>query len=297
MQALVERLKADLYARRLPQGGWPFSNESRQMALEPTCLALLALRPTDPWISEALVDIQRSDGSWGSFAGDDDPSGLTGLALLALSTLETAGNARSRAARWLLRSRGKEADWPWRWKFRWRDTRVHFDPRKFGWPWHTGVCSWVVPTSFALLALKRAFPHPTPGKAASRIRAGVEMLLDRVCPGGGWNAGNGLVYDTPMMPHIDVSAIALLALQDDQPTDVAWCSLAWLERKAYDCEAPWSLAWSILALQAWKKDVDHLQSGLARLIESTPSQDTAILAAALLAFKSTTSENPSRLLS
>ncbi len=267
------------------------------MALEPTCLALLALRPTDPGIAEALIDIQHSDGSWGSFAGDEQPSGLTGLALLALSTLETAQNAQSRGARWLVRTRGKEADWPWRRKFRRRDTRVHFDPRKFGWPWHTGVCSWVVPTSFALLALKREFPHHRAGNAASRIRTGVKMLLDRVCPDGGWNAGNGLVYDTPMMPHIDATAIALLALQDERPTEVARCSLAWLERKGYDCEGPWSLAWSILALQAWKKDVDRLQSRLARLIESAPSQDTATLAAALLAFKSTTSENPFRLLS
>lgn len=294
---LVERLTADLYARRLPQGGWPFSNESRQTALEPTCLAMLALRPTDPKIAEALIDIQRRDGSWGSFAGDEQPSGFTGLALLVLSALGTEGNAQRRAARWLLRTRGKEADWPWRWKFRWQDTHVRFDPRKFGWPWHTGACSWVVPTSFAILALKRVFPHPTPGKAASRIRAGVEMLLDRVCPGGGWNAGNGLVYDTPMTPHIDVSAIALLALQDEQLTEVAWCSLAWLESKAYDCEAPWSLTWSILALQAWKKGVNRLQSRLARLIESDPIQDTATLAAALLAFKSTTSESPFRLLS
>ncbi len=37
------------------------------------------------------------------------------------------------------------------------------------------------------------------------------MLLDRVCPGGGWNAGNGVVYGVALAPHPDDTAIALLA--------------------------------------------------------------------------------------
>jgi hypothetical protein len=40
------------------------------------------------------------------------------------------------------------------------------------------------------------------------------MLLDRACPGGGWNAGNGVVYGTALAPHPDDTAIALLALRD-----------------------------------------------------------------------------------
>jgi hypothetical protein len=295
VEALVRRLTADLYGRQLPKGGWAFSNESRQMALEPTCLAMLALHPTDSRTVQLLVDIQRSDGSCGSFTGDDQSSGLTGLALFALNALGIVDDARRRAAHWVLQNRGKEADWPWRWKFRWRDTHVRFDPGKFGWPWHVGICSWVVPTSFALLALKREFPHRRPRKVASRIRTGVEMLLDRVCPGGGWNAGNGVVFDTPMMPHIDATAIALLALQDEPLTDIINRSLACLVGKASDCKSLWSLAWSTLTLQAWRRDVGRLRGRLARLAESGPIHDTATLAAVLLAFESTISANPFRL--
>ena len=54
---------------------------------------------------------------------------------------------------------------------------------------------------------------PTP-RAAERIRLGTEMLLDRACPAGGWNAGNGVVLGSPLKPHIDPTAIALLALKD-----------------------------------------------------------------------------------
>ncbi|MGH9351251.1 MAG: hypothetical protein ACRD2G_03685, partial [Terriglobia bacterium] len=97
VEASLTRLRTTLYACQLPQGGWPFINQSSQMALEPTCLALLALRSTNPIRTQVLADSQRPDGSWGSFAGDDQSSGLTGLALLTLSTLAIGHQARRRA--------------------------------------------------------------------------------------------------------------------------------------------------------------------------------------------------------
>jgi hypothetical protein len=40
------------------------------------------------------------------------------------------------------------------------------------------------------------------------------MLIDRACPDGGWNAGNGIVLGTALAPHIDTTAIAVLALKE-----------------------------------------------------------------------------------
>jgi hypothetical protein len=242
MELLLNRLRALLHARKLPQDGWPFYAGSPQMALEPTCLALLALRSERSIDANMLVDVRRSDGGWRAFADDDQASGLTGLALLTLNSFGMVEPARSRAVRWLLDRRGREAIWPWKWKFRTRDTRVRLDPDKFGWPWQPGTCSWVVPTAFAVLALKQSFPGYRPHKVTFRIQRGVEMLLDRACPGGGWNAGNGVVYGQQMIPHIDVTAIALLALQGEQPTEITMYSLAGLESEAHACHAPWSLA-------------------------------------------------------
>lgn len=266
------------------------------MALEPTCLALLALRRERSIDANILVDVQRSDGGWGAFADDNQASGLTGLALLTLNAYGKFKPARSRAVGWLLNHRGKEASWPWKWKFRTRNTHVRFDPDKFGWPWQPGTCSWVIPTAFAVLALKQRFPCLQKRKVASRIQRGVEMLLNRACPGGGWNAGNGLVYGQSMTPHIDATAIALIALQGEPPTEITTRSLGWLERDACACQALWSLAWSIVALDAHAKSVKSLQQRLARLAESDPFDDTATLAVVVLAFDCTNSSNPFKVL-
>jgi hypothetical protein len=292
VEGIIARLRDGLSARQLPGGGWPFSVESSQMALEPTCLALLALRPDTFMPTQILIDSQFPDGGWPSFAGDDQSSGLTGLALLTLNRFGIAHHARRRAVRWLIQTRSKEADWPWNWKFRTRDTHVRFDPSKFGWPWHNGTCSWVVPTSFAVLALKREFPDNRPRAVARRIQTGVEMLFDRACPRGGWNAGNGVVYGRPMAPHIDSTAIALLALQHEGASEIAALSLAWLDGQASDCNAPWSLAWSIVALHGCDRPVDRLQRRLACLAQSEPLRDIATLAITVLALDCEASANP-----
>ena len=68
------------------------------------------------------------------------------------------------------------------------------------------------------------------------------MLIDRACPGGGWNAGNGVVYGTALAPHPDDTAIALLALSDRGQHPIVQSSIQYLERLAPTLTAPWSLA-------------------------------------------------------
>jgi hypothetical protein len=296
MESLLDRLRASLITRRLPRGGWPFYAGSLQLALEPTCLALLALRAGWSVDAKILADAQRSDGGWGAFSDDAQASGLTGLALLTLNTLGTFEPSRSRAVRWLLNHRGKEASWPWKWKFRTRDTYVCFNPDKFGWPWQPGTCSWVVPTAFAVVALKQSFLCRRSRTVAHRIRCGVEMILDRACPCGGWNAGNSVVYGRPMEPHVDATAVGLLALQGEPPVEITTHSLEWLEREAHACHTPWSLAWSILALDVYGKPVESFQQLLARLAASDPFDDTATLAVVVLALDCTNSGNPFKVL-
>jgi hypothetical protein len=255
-------------------------------------LALLALRSQPLVSATVLLKAQRPDGSWGSFAADDEASGLTGLALLTLNNLGMFADAATRAAGWILDAIGREASWIWKWKFRTTDTRVRFDPDKFGWPWEPGTCSWVVPTAFALIALKQSFPCCRKGRVAYRIQRGVEMLLDRACPNGGWNAGNGVVYGVPMAPHVDATAIALLALRSEPRHELIERSLAWLEHQASSCWAPWSLTWSILALDAYDVFVAPLQQRLATITEPDEVDDTATLATVALALDCTASGNP-----
>src|SRR4029077_20665608 len=96
-------------------------------------------------------------------------------------------------------------------KFRLADRHVKFDATKYGWPWVPDTVSWVVPTSMALIALQRAKKQGLihGSELCNRLKLGAEMLLDRACPEGGWNAGNGVVYGVPLRPHLDATALAL----------------------------------------------------------------------------------------
>jgi len=231
-----------------------------------------------------LLDTQNPNGSWPAFSGDDqEGSGLTALAVIALINSGEMALQTERGLKWLLNSKGKESHWLWKWKFRTSDTHVRFDPDKFGWPWMPGTCSWVIPTAFSIIALKQAFVCCKTDEISLRIRRGKEMLLDRACPGGGWNAGNGVVYGVPMASHLDATATALLALHGEEVDDVINSGLDWLERSVVTCSAPWSLAWSLLALDAYDRPVGSLADRLSDLSDPGLIRDSATLAAVILA--------------
>ena len=283
-----DHLKQVLSDRQLGWGGWPFTQVSAQAAMEPTCLALLALRsdmgPARNRAIRFLLEVQNPSGSWPAFAGDDtEGSGLSGLALFALNRCGIRGETTDRGFQWLLNLRGWESHWLWRWKFKTSDRHVRFDPDKFGWPWIPETVSWVVPTAYSLLALREGFGTSPPDAVPFRIRRGVEMLYDRICPQGGWNAGNGVVYGQPLSPHLDTTAIALLALQHEANNGFATASLDWLEGRAQICFAPWSLAWAILALDTYSRPTSQLFMRLADLAEADQITDCATLAVVVLA--------------
>jgi hypothetical protein len=277
-----------LMERQLSTGGWPGLARSAQTALEPTVYAMLAIGPEHATGYEralrCLLDCQNPNGSWPSFIGDDrEGAWTTALVLIALANNCEAARSRRQGFRWLLQSSGKEASWLWRWKFRTTDRQVRFDSNKFGWPWQPDTNSWIVPTSFAILALHH-LPRPWAGERAEfRLERGTEMLLDRVCPGGGWNAGNGIVYGAALTPHPDDTAVALLALKNRPEESAVKISLAWLEGYVSRPSAPWTLAWSVLALAAHSRCVHRLQSSLAQQVRPNDIRDTATLAVLALA--------------
>jgi hypothetical protein len=284
VQALLER--------QLPDGGWAFHSKVTQSAVEPTALALLAL-PVQlvrerAAAANSLLTIQNPDGSWPAFAGDDrEGSGITGLAVYVLRRCGFAGPAMDRANSWLLRSRGWESHWLWKWKFRTTDRHVRFDPDKFGWPWMPETVSWVIPTAYSLLGLKSSPECCEQEQVQLRIRRGVEMLCDRMCPRGGWNAGNGVVYGHSVAAHADATALALLALKGEPASRFIDESLGWLEKRAQTCFAPWSLAWAITALLAFGRPVDLWTGRLAHVGEPGEIDDCATLALVLLALSPT----------
>jgi hypothetical protein len=291
-QELNDACVQELIDRQLPDGGWPFSAGTAQSAVEPTALALLALPSNSVREQDAaihfLLHVQNANGSWPAFSGDEEGgSGLTGLALYALNRCCAQRMATNRAVRWLIESRGWESHWLWKWKFRTSDRHVRFDPDKFGWPWMPETASWVVPTAYSLLALQHAHDFSQRDLVHLRIRRGVEMLYDRICPGGGWNAGNGVVYGFPLAPHVDATALALLSLLNEPPNHFITSSLDWLERRAETCFAPWSLAWTVLALNTFGRPTTLLTDHFCSVVDNAEVNDCATLAVVSLALRRT----------
>lgn len=257
--APVIRISQQILESRQSRGGvWGFV--TNQDAVEPTCFVILALRHQSSVYVEraldALENLQNKDGSWPAFAGDE-PEGCWTTAPVVLSLMATRHESGrvDRGIQWLLYARGREANWLWRWKLSTIDNKVKFDPAKFGWNWMAGTTSWVVPTAFTLIALQQASERGfcRSAQLRERVELGTSMLLDRMCPGGGWNSGNGVAFGVPLAPHLDATALALLALKGQEHHPSFQISLQWLVNHLAGSPSAYSMAWGTLAIAAYRE--------------------------------------------
>lgn len=252
---------------------------------EDSALTLLALRHAggDPI---PLLRQQHPSGAWTAIPDTDLPNAYhTALALLALRPYQSPAvqQAADRAFEFLSGLQGRESHWLWQWKFRLFDREVRFDPSKSGWPWVPGTVSWVAPTALAILAF-RAWR-----RQSTRVAAGADMLLDRACLRGGWNAGNSVVFGVELDPHPDFTAMAALALRDSAHCrkTVVRRSLDYLVARLGSAFSPYSLAWAAIALSAYGHEgASRLRSQLEDCLRSQISKMPArILAMAALALE------------
>jgi hypothetical protein len=253
--------------------------------IEDLALSRLALRESGAHPA-ALLQAQDRPGGWCAIPGAGAPGVFhTALALLALRRFQhlPVRSAADRAFRWLSDVRGLESHWLWQWKFRLFDRQVRFDPEKSGWPWVPGTVSWVAPTALAILAF-RAWHRESP-----RIPSALDMLLDRACPQGGWNAGNSVVLGVELDPHPDFTAMALLALGDSAHSNdaVVHRSLRYLHDRLNRTSSPYSLGWAVLALSTYgHAGAEDLRSQLERATAArNPALPSRALALAALALE------------
>jgi hypothetical protein len=119
------------------------------------------------------------------------------------------------------------------------------------------------------------------------------MLRDRACPQGGWNASNGMVDGTALLPHLDATAIALLALRDSGSESIRSASLQWLRSAVPDCESEYSLSWAALAFSIYQDSL--LELCIERLLNSLPKKflrsNTETLSLAALALDAAVNDN------
>jgi len=244
--------------------------------VEPTSWALLALAGAarSAALEKAiqrgagwLRETQLRDGSWPAYAGQREGCWVTALGCLALHTLGVAPEAVANGVAWLCEEWPGEGGFWWRLRHRLfsRTTEIRQNYYFRGWSWSPGTSSWVEPTSYALIVLRNARGLSLPRRATLRVRLGEGMLYDRMCPAGGWNCGNPLVYGVAGEPQVGPTAWALLALQDHRERTENQRSLDWLAHEYEQIRGPGSLALAHICLEVHGRPTPPLEPALERL--------------------------------
>ena len=262
-RAVLSRLRQALVSGRNADGAWGYY-AGKTSRLEPTCWALLALGsgvdsktlrvPAAAW----LAGCQRPAG-W-LVEHPEWPVNIAFNVLAAFTMFHhrdlASDDVRRRLLTAVLASKGIAAP-----AF---DT-MRQDNSLQGWSWTDATFSWVEPTCWGLLALKKArasgFVEPA---THLRIAEAERLLIDRSCRPGGWNYGNANVMTQDLRPYVPTTALGLLAMQDQRNQDVVVRGLAALETLWRDEISAMALALSLVCLEVYGRATEE---PLARLIE------------------------------
>jgi hypothetical protein len=247
-----------------PDGGWGFRPETPSR-VEATCWAWLALWEPSEQSAEDRVRVhnardflrttQLADGSWPAAPGETTGSWVTSLCCLTLNAIgdKTQISTIESGLRWICNDWPSDST-PWR-RFlaRFSSQRdvapINYNYR--GWGWTPGTSSWVEPTAFALLALEHVGAGEMEARAKRRRSLATSLLFDRMCPGGGWNAGNPVVYGAAGEPAVGPTVWALLALRTLPARQEITLSLDWLSRAANTTQSPGSAALARICLRVY----------------------------------------------
>jgi hypothetical protein len=276
LEALEAELAGRLNVVQNADGGWGVTPGETSIT-DATALSVLALRDCEPTRVRAgssvergrswLTMHQRPDGGWPVSAAISESSWMTSLALLAMLALGGEEERVAQAGEWLAALEGRRLGWLRALLFRLvpEDRRAGLDPGLRGWPWRAGSFAWVEPSSLAILALKKLrASRGGMGRFDERIREGELLIQDRICRGGGWNYGNPMVLGEDLPPYPDVTAVALIALQDRASEPLSQRSLAALEAMLDESASGLTLSWSILSLLLHGREVRSHRELLAR---------------------------------
>ena len=254
---LTRELGELLRGFRNPDGGWAYY-AGKTSRLEPTCWALLALGDTVD--GEVLRRWPASDGLLLEHAGGRPNYGFQGLALMILLHRNIEHQRGNRALVAAIQ-RVKGIALPDSQRFR-QDNSLQ------GWSWIPETFSWVEPTAYCLLALKKARGAGMPIDTV-RIRDAEALLFDRTCAGGGWNFGNSRVLGQDLPAYVPTTALALLALQDRTSEAAFASSRTLLEKDALSEPSSMALSLALLALRVLGKPAPGVRSALEKQMPKT----------------------------
>jgi len=248
---------SDLRTRLLSQadaaGGWGY-RLGQPAHLEPTCLALAALGgDPSPAIKSAndFLEAQRfNDGSFRLVRGRLQAAWPTALVLFQKTACDLPETERTPIAERLLTLEGRVVK---------ADPEVaemlDIDFELLGWPWAEDTFSWVEPTAWACVALRKAGYGDH-----SRVQEGLRLLVDRAFDTGGVNYGNRVVLGKPTEPIPGTTAIMAIALQGLMTEPRLDAALGYLRMQADKTTDVDHLSWCIAALACFP---DEAANGVA----------------------------------
>jgi hypothetical protein len=274
-------------------GGWGFL-QGRSSNTESTSLCLLALESLGGEQRAAnikrgldwLMQRQRSEGSWSLNDSSTDASWTTALAIIALSRFPHYRERTAVAAQWLLKQEGRTPGILAQLisAFAFQKKTVALNPDLKGWAWAPRTFSWVEPTSYALIALKKMRSYLAGTNVEERIHQGELMIYDRMCDGGGWNYGNSKVFGEALWPYPDVTAVGLIALQDHKISQANQESLQALRRMMQETDSGLALCWASICLSIYGDETDESKRRIKKRFQMTGFLgETKTLALSLIA--------------
>jgi hypothetical protein len=255
---LNEELASALRAS-VGDGGWGYF-PGKASRLEPTTWALRALGFEDQLADRVAPFLERSLTPSGLFS-DEPGSSLNYVhnALVLLSLIDCPrldkGGYRSAIITKLILTAGR--------RFPFSPTPAEpLDGMLQGWGWIDENFSWVEPTAWCLVALKRVSRIRSHPSITARIDQGEKVLVNRCCVDGGWNAGDVVSVGHNLKGHVPTTAVGLLALRDRPALSAVTRGVAFLERHANEERSGMGLALALMALRAHDRPVESVRIAL-----------------------------------
>ena len=275
-------------------GGWG-SFKGKRSSTESTSFALMALKSLESNFYDRqataglkwLLQHQKEDGSFSLNDTSKQSSWMTPIAVLAILPFKDKNEHALRASKWVLTQEGRTPGWVVSLLVRLSLVKkvTELDPSLAGWSWTAGAFSWVEPTSYSLMALKKLKRSLGGTNCDERIRQGEMLIYDRMCENGGWNYGNSRVLGKALWPYPDVTAVALIALQDRAASEANQKSLRALDGMMRETASGTALGWGIICLTIYNQDIQEWKKVLMKTFEKTKFLgETKAIALALLAF-------------
>lgn len=276
----IALLQQTLVSRRNADGGWPYT-AGHASRLEPTCWAIVALSrasasaatlgPVAAWVSRC----QQASGWLVENARWPVNISFNAMAAFMAQRLPglLAGEPQTRLLAAVAAAKGVAAP---------PSEALAQDNSLQGWGWIDGTFSWVEPTCWGLLALKRArAAGAADARMAARIDEGERLLIDRCCRGGGWNFGNARVMYQDLRPYIPPTALGLLAMQDRRNDPAVARSLDFLDQHWGDEPSLMALGLASLCLERYGRPTERITAAL--VTQSSAATDVQAMAIALCA--------------